>query len=196
MIKENTVRSFWNERWGKLDTPKPTKSSHYFISDYGRIKSLHKVTGKETLLKGSLLRGGYRTLNIRLIENKRLTVFIHKFVAKHFIPNDDPEKIFAIHLDQDKNNNHWKNLKWVSRSELTQWQLDQGIYSLSYKKRPKNTKMTETRVKMALQWIKEGKTKKKIIAKRLGISTMQLNRIERGENWGYVQLDEAGIKNQ
>ncbi len=196
MINEKTVKSHWNERWAKVETPRATKSCYYYISDYGRIKSVQKETEKETLLKGSIITGGFRSLNLRLIKNGRFGVYIHKFVAEHFIPNDQEDKTFVIHIDGNKMNNYWENLRWVNRVELTQWQVDNGVYSPENKKRAKNTKLTESKVKLILERIKKGKTKKKLIAKQMNISYMQLNRIERGENWGHVTLDEDGIKNE
>jgi len=196
MDQIKTIRTFWNEKWQNIETPGPTKNCDYFISNYGRIKSRHKVNENEQLLKGSTIRGGYKQLNIRLAGQKRFSLYVHKFVAKSFIPNEDEERHFVTHLDENKANNHWQNLKWMNRKELTEWQIEHGVYDAQNKKRGSNTKLTETRVKMVKQWIKNGKTKKKIIAKKFGISTMQLNRIERGENWKYVTLDEAGIKNE
>lgn len=196
MKAPKTIRTFWNEKWIALKTPYPTKKSLYYISNYGRIKSVNRSTSDEALLKGSTLRGGYKQLNIRLSGNRRHSLYVHKFVAKHFIPKTNEEKEFVVHLDENKNNNHWQNLKWMTRAELTQWQIDHGIYKSENKKRASNTKMTESKVKLLKKWIQEGKTKKKILAKRFGISTMQLNRIERGENWGHVKLDPAGIKNE
>ena len=196
MEKSETVRTFWNEKWIKLKTPSPTKNCDYFISNYGKIKSVDKITSFEKQLKGSTIRGGYKQLNIRLAGAQCFSLYVHKFVAEHFVPKGNEEREFVIHLDENKSNNHWQNLKWMTRKELTEWQHSKGIFDPENKKRSSNTKMTETRVKMLKKWISEGKTKKKVLAKRFGISTMQLNRIERGENWGYVELDESGIENK
>lgn len=194
--KGSIVKSFWNEKWNLVITPFPTKTCHYFISNYGRIKSLNKNTGNEMLLKGSTMRGGYKTLNIRLSGKRRFGVYIHKFVAEHFIPKSDEQKEFVIHLDQSKENNHWQNLKWMTQQELTQWHINLGIFNPQNKKRGNNTKLTETKVKLIKNRISTGKTKKRIIAKDFGISMMQLNRIERGENWGYVTINGNGIQNE
>jgi hypothetical protein len=193
---ENTVKSHWNERWAKVETPTPTKSCDYFISDYGRIKSVIKKSGKENLLKGSIVTGGFRSLHLRLINKGRYSLYVHKFVAEHFIPNEDEDKTFVIHKDLNKLNNYWENLQWVDREELTQWQIDNGVYDPNNKKRGSHTKLTESKVKLILHRIKKGKTKKKLIAKQMGISYMQLNRVERGENWGYVTLDDGDIENK
>ena len=50
--------------------------------------------------------------------------------------------------------------------------------------------MTETRVALLKKRLLEKKTKRKILARNFGISEMQVKRIERGENWGYVKPAE------
>lgn len=197
MNQSKTIKTFWNEKWVEVTPPSSTKTNNYYISNYGRIKSVNKVNLDEKLLKGSKSpRGGYRTLNIRLVGKKSCSVYIHKFVAEYFLRKEGQDKEFVVHLDEDKNNNHWQNLKWMSRSELTKWQIDHGVFDSQNKKRGSNTKMTETKVKILKQRIKEGKTKEKVLAKNFNISLAHLKRIQRGQYWGYVQLDESGIKNE
>jgi len=192
-----TVQTFWNEKWAKIDTISPTNQFDYYISNYGKIKSVNKINSNERLLKGSKLpRGGYRVLNIRLKGNNQQSIYIHKFVGEHFVPKGDDKREFVVHLDEDKGNNHWQNLKWMTRGELTKWQIDHGIFNPENKKRGSNTKLTETRVKMIKKWLNDGKTKKKVIAKKFGITEVHLKRIEKGQYWGYVELDGEGIKNK
>lgn len=185
---KNKIKSHWNEEWAKVETSLPTKKCDYYISNYGRIKSVHKKTEEERLLNGSALKG-FRRLSLRLVGGT-YDVYVHKFVVKHFgdqEPNED--QTFVIHLDGNKSNNYYKNLKYVNREELTAFQTEQGMYDRENKKLGKHTKMTEAKVILLKQRIKAGKTKKKILAKSFGISTMQLNRIERGENWGHVTIE-------
>ncbi len=186
---ENRVRNNWGERWAKYVSETPTKQHDYFISDHGRIKSVHKTTGRESLLKGSIT-GGFRTLNLRLLGNKNAAVYLHKFIAEHFLEKDDEEQTFVIHKDGDKNNNHFTNLRWATQRELTDWQIEQGVYDLNNRKLSPLTKMTEAKVRLLKKRLKEGKTKKKILARSFGITTMQVSRIASGENWGHVTIDD------
>jgi hypothetical protein len=49
-------------------------------------------------------------------ENSR-RVCIHKLVAEHYIHNDNPEIYIEIdHIDRNTLNNHYTNLRWVSKS--------------------------------------------------------------------------------
>lgn len=185
-MNSNKIRTYWNEQWVPVITNFPTKNHDYEISNYGRIKSILKETGDEVLLKGSKMVGGLCSLNLKLTNNKVQAVYLHKFVAEHFVENDDPAKTFVIHLDANKNNNHWQNLKWVTQAELTQWQIKTGVYSPENRKKSSHAKLTETKVRLIKERLRKGKTKRKIIAKNFDISVTLLNRIEKGESWKHV----------
>jgi len=65
------IKAYPNEVWAKVDFGSPTKTCHYEISNFGRIKSTDKRTGKENLLKGAKVRGGLKILNTKLKNDKR-----------------------------------------------------------------------------------------------------------------------------
>jgi len=188
------IGSHWNERWEKVITKFPTKRCDYFISDYGRAKSVDKLTKKENLLKGSILKTtGHRSLNLRLEENFNEHVYIHIYVAKCFVEKESEDQSFVLHKDNNKTNNHWENLQWANQKQLTAFQTKNGVFAKENRKNASHVKMTEEKVRLLKKRLKEGKTKKKILAKSFGITTMQLNRIERGENWGHVKIEEEKI---
>ncbi len=187
------LRSHWNERWRKVVGEYPSKQSEYYISDYGRIKAIDKRTGKEKELKGS--RGsGYKMLNIRLEEGKRLSMAVHKFVAEHFLEKTEEDvalnREFLTHIDGNKENNHYKNLKRLSRLELTELHKERGIISDKVNREKLVVKMTATKVLLLKKRLKAGKTKRKILAKQFDITMTQLRRIEKGENWADVKLKD------
>ena len=184
------IRTFWNERWEYIITKHPTRSCAYQISNYGRIKSIHKETGKETLLKGNLTRN-LRTINLKLKDKQYQSVYIHRFVAEHFLHKPSEAHDYIIHLDKDRLNNFFKNLKWATKEEWMQHHEEMGTFKLENKKRAKTIKMTETKVAILKQRLKKGKTKRSILARDFNITETQLRRIERGENWGHVKAREA-----
>lgn len=70
--------------------------SNYYVSDEGQIKN--NLTGK--ILKLSYSNNGYKKTNIS-INGELQTVFIHRLVAKLFIPN--PNKLLQVnHIDGNK----------------------------------------------------------------------------------------------
>ena len=179
------IKTHWNEQWVRITTKAPTKNYEYEISNYGRIKRVSKENADELLLKGSVTNN-FVSLNLKLEGNVTQGIYIHKFVAEHFVENNDPEKKFVIHLNNDKTNNYWKNLKWVNQAELTEWQIKNGVYDPVKRKKAGQYKLTETKVRLIKKRLQSGKTKRKIIAKNFNISLTHLKRIENGENWGQV----------
>ncbi|MGH1334660.1 MAG: HNH endonuclease [Aureispira sp.] len=184
------VKSFWNERWAKIQCKAPTKQKDYYFSDYGRIKSVQKATQKETLLRGSITIQGYRQINMKLQDDLRQGFYVHKLVAQEFCERASDDAKFVIHMDRDNLNNYYENLKWVTQREMTDFQIKQGVYKPENRKRPSHCKMNPERVRLLKRRLKEGKTKKKILAKNFGITVEQLRKIEKGIDWKYVTLDD------
>ena len=184
--KGKKIKSHWNERWSKLKTKAPTKKCNYYYSDYGRLKSVDKMSGDEKLLKGSLMKQGFLQLNLKLEDDVRQGFYVHKLVADKFVKKSRGKK-FVVHLDTNKLNNHWENLQFVNREEMTQHQIERGVYLHKNRKMPSHAKMNETKVRLLKKRLKEGKTKRKVLAKSFGITETQLRRIEKGENWGHVK---------
>ncbi len=179
------VKSFWNERWQKVITKEPTNKCDYWISDYGRIKSIDKRTGVERKLKGSLMRQyNLRTLNLKLKGDIRQSFYVHRVVAQYFVKKEREDQNLIIHIDGDNLNNHWENLKWLSKDEVAAHYKAKGSYKGLP---PANPKLKESEVKIIRKYLKSDKTRRKIIAKRFDISLTQLKRIETGENWGNLK---------
>lgn len=85
----------------------------YQVSNKGRVKSLnYKRTGKEGILSSSPTSSGYLIVN--LCKNKKQKPFyIHRLVAKAFLPN--PNNLPQVnHKDENKENNTVYNLEWCT----------------------------------------------------------------------------------
>lgn len=193
-METNTIKSFWNERWAKVRTRVPTKQKDYYFSDYGRVKSIDKVTEKEQFLKGSKTVQGFMLLNLRLEGDSTQGCYIHKLVADFFCPKENEVQKFVVHIDQDNLNNHYQNLKWMTQREMTDFQIKNGVYDPKNRKPSPLNKMNPTRVLLLKKRLKEGKTKKQILAKNFKITMAQLRKIEKGIDWGYITLDDDDNK--
>ena len=85
----------------------------YQISNLGRIKSYFKnEEGK--ILKSCIHTQGYEMVN--LYGDIKKMGFIHRLVAKAFIPNPQNKKE-VNHINGIKNDNRLENLEWATRSE-------------------------------------------------------------------------------
>ncbi|MGB3605699.1 MAG: HNH endonuclease [Psychroserpens sp.] len=179
------IRNEWNEKWKVLSLDdKISEEQKFEISNYGRLK--YYKDGKETLVKVTYING-YQNLPLRQKRNGKLTSrYVHKLVAQHFLEQNDG--IYVIHLNYDKTDNHVKNLKWATKREKEIHQFSNPEFKNRVRTIPSNAKLTETKVKLIKRKINDPnrRTRMKILAKRFGVSTMQLYRIKSGENWSHV----------
>ena len=64
--------------------------------------------------------GGYAQVHLRIgIKNKNGKFeTVHRLVAKAFCENPDPEQKYIVdHIDHNRKNNYYKNLRWVTPKE-------------------------------------------------------------------------------
>lgn len=89
----------------------------YEVSNYGRVRN--KATQK--LMKPNYKNNGkYAQVHLRIgVKGKHgKTITVHRLVAKEFLnPPENDEQIVLDHIDRNKQNNFYKNLRWVSYSE-------------------------------------------------------------------------------
>ena len=185
------LKSFWDEEWKDLIFDNIKERSRYKISNYGRIISYYYH--KDGVLVNSSDANGYKTFVIRDKYGKVIRRHVHRLVAEYFLKKPKEDQNQVIHLDNNKGNNYYKNLRWASEKgkrahqdkSMPGWQNTGKNGFRAY------SKLTETQVKLIKRKINDPnrKTRMKIIAKRYGISVMQLYRIKSGENWSSVTPD-------
>lgn len=101
----------------------------YQVSNFGRIKSLHKIRNRgdnaDGIMKTYLIHGNY--IAIKLKKNKESKAYlIHRLVAISFIPNPE-DKRTVNHIDGNKLNNHVNNLEWNTHSENLHHAYNNGL---------------------------------------------------------------------
>ena len=185
------IKSFWDEEWKDLIFDNLSKRSVYKISNYGRIISYY--FHKDGVLVNSIGPNGYKTFVIRDKYGKVIRRYVHRLVAECFLNKSREDQKLVIHFDNKKGNNYYKNLSWASEKEKRAHQdkSDPGWQNAGKEGFRAYSKLTETQVKLIKRKINDPnrKTRMKIIAKRYGISVMQLYRIKSGENWSSVTPD-------
>ncbi|MFT3740446.1 MAG: NUMOD4 domain-containing protein [Breznakibacter sp.] len=188
------ISFFWNEEWKELEFEKGALKKRYALSNYGRVISFTDKLQEGNLIKGGLL-GGYPTLPMRPF-GKSTTFYIHKLVAEFFLNPPAEDQTFVLHVDFNKKNNYFGNLKWATKEEVVEHQQKNPLVREAREKQKERyalqgQKLTATQVMRLKMKINDPnrKTRLKMLAKQFGISEMQLYRIKLGENWGHVKVE-------
>lgn len=183
------IKPFIGERWVMCQFRGPTKRNDYYVSNYGRIKVIDRRNDEAYLINGTLDNRGLRKVNVRLIEGFQ-NIFPHRFVAENFVEKPTEEHDYVLHKDYNKLNNQWTNLYWGTKKDWVDY-VDEREKALGIKRKQNSgVKLNESQVSLIKKYLANGKTKKKVIAKRFGVTETQITRIERGENWGHVKKAE------
>ena len=179
------VNEYLDEIWKRIDIEGIHPEENVHISNFGRIRSYKTSRTGGKIIGGSWL-SGYNIIVLRMEDEKRKTIFIHKLVAEYFVDEKPEDATFVIHLDYDRKNNHFSNLKWVNRKQLSEHRRNDKEYD---KKKVRNAKLTETQVIRLKKMIKRGTMRPYRLAMQFGITQTQLSRIMKGENWAHIKVD-------
>lgn len=87
----------------------------YQVSNIGRIKSFHKYKDGKILKPALDKHTGYYQI-ILCVDKKQTNCKVHRLVAKTFIKNPE-NKNYINHIDENKKNNSFNNLEWVTQKE-------------------------------------------------------------------------------
>jgi hypothetical protein len=113
-----TVESLPDEKW----RPVPGYEGRYEVSDDGQVRALPGPgTGRVDqvrLLKPYRARGGYLEVALYSGDGKRGRSHrgVHSLILEAFV-GPRPDGKFALHADDDPNNNTLPNLRWGTYSE-------------------------------------------------------------------------------
>ena len=182
------IRSLFNEEWKIIVfDDKVSQKEKFKVSNYGRIINF-KNEAKPYIKKESFTNG-YVSISVRQEVNGKTTGrYVHKLVAQHFLERINEEQVFVIHLNFDKTDNRIKNLKWATKREKELHQFKNPVFVESIKNKKTNYKLSEGKVKIIKKQLKNKKNRITMIAKRFGVSDMQIHRIKSGENWSKVKI--------
>ena len=89
----------------------------YEVSTFGNVRN---AATKVFMTPKFINSGGYAQVHLRIgIKNKNGKFeTIHRLVAKAFCENPDPEQKYIVdHIDHNRKNNYYKNLRWVTPKE-------------------------------------------------------------------------------
>lgn len=95
----------------------------YYITEYGQIyndKLKRYINQYEKT-------GGYLYVCLLGKDNKKYYKRIHRIVATAYCENKD-NKPYVNHIDENRQNNYYKNLEWVTPKENNLWSLSKKTY--------------------------------------------------------------------
>ena len=88
----------------------------YQVSSLGRVKSVRR----NRLLCFHDTSNGYLQVHFHR-DGKAVYEYVHRVVAKAFLPDPLPEQTEVNHKDENRHNNVASNLNWCTRSENHKW---------------------------------------------------------------------------
>lgn len=106
----------------------------YEVSNTGQVRGIERmvdyVDGRRTTNPGGTKNVavgalGYYTVTLRANGHRRVE-YVHRIVAKAFIPNP-MQKRTVNHKDGNKLNNHVSNLEWATHSENNRHAVVMGL---------------------------------------------------------------------
>lgn len=164
--------------------------SDYEVSNIGRFRGKGRfvnypkwkrfVDGK--IRKISINVNNYHTVSIKL-KGKEKTLFIHKEVAKAFIPNPENKKE-VNHKDGDKNNNCVSNLEWVTRHENIEHAFRNKLIVPAVGENQSNTVLTNDVVRYIMSQNEKGARE---LARELNIkSHTTISAVRLGKTWNHI----------
>jgi hypothetical protein len=163
----------------------------YEVSNYGRVKSYVSKGGHGKVLNPSKI-GGFYVVSLKY-KGKSKHFLVHKLVAELFVPKETDDQSVVIHLDWNKQNNYFTNLKWATKKvsyermhkRLREERIKRGQFVTYSKLKPEEVALIKSMLERGIR--------QKLIAKMFCVSEMQITRIKRGENWKSIEPSSTSI---
>lgn len=184
------------------------ESIYYQVSNLGRVKRLQhqkwcKPNNSFSIYKERILRLSnkntkkYWRIKIKYKTGISVMESVHRLVGKSFIPNPE-NKPQVNHMDDNKNNNRWDNLEWVTNLENMQHaNLNGKREHLNAAKSGINSYMnkhSEETIRKIPELVEQGYTYTKI-GEMLGIAATLITEIKSGRAWKRLNIVIPESKN-
>lgn len=133
---KNEVEIQDDEEFKKVGTYDGYDFSDYEVSNYGNVYS-HKYRKHMRFNKSAIY---FSVMLYDKITGKGVRVRVHILVASLFVEGKTTTKKIVNHIDENKQNNHWKNLEWTTRQKNTEHSLGKKVKQID----PKTGKVIKT----------------------------------------------------
>jgi hypothetical protein len=182
--KSKVLKVLAGEKWMDIPLKRNKHQKKYAVSNHGRVASYSDSLKSGSILKTRLTQG-YPSITLKN-QGKNLNFYIHRLVAQLFLKKSS-KQTFVIHLDHKKENNRYKNLKWVTwGDQIEHAKKDPAVI---HRQRPtEGLKLNAEKVRRIKKKLaqKNPPTLKKL-AEQFKVSDMQIYRIKSGENWSHIK---------
>lgn len=156
----------------------PFSKNGHKISNIGNF-----INAQGKLMKINTDGRGYSVVNIALKnQEKYKTIRIHRLVAQLFIPNPHNLPI-VMHLDDNKKNCHFMNLKWGTTLENNRSAIINGLNIPAKGVRRNKSNLTELDV---IEIFKSKETSRKLAEKYGVVSHNSILAIKNGLSWNHI----------
>lgn len=145
-------------------------SRNYYVTEHGEVFSNSKK------LKPTPIKSGYLRVKIYYLDGTCLDSYVHRLVAKAFIPSVEG-KDEVNHIDANKENNHVSNLEWVSHAENMKHAQDNKLITYGFE--TANSHYTEEQIHKVFQLMQEG-WRYKDIAQETGVGYQHIINLRSG----------------
>lgn len=154
----------------------------YWISNLGTVRSRFKI------LKPTLNRDGY--MYVRLTNHGKnsggKSAKVHRLVALHFVENQH-NKPHVDHIDSNKLNNVYTNLRWCTHHENITYAWEAGIYNNVGSKHGMS-KLTESQVIEIRYRLKIGESARSLCSD-YNVKEMAISNIKNNITWKHINTE-------
>ena len=155
----------------------PREYKKYYLSDYDITKEgqvINRQTGR--ILKPQPNGKGYLRFAAHTENGKKL-FFVHREVARRYVPNPD-NKPQVNHIDGNKTNNNADNLEWVTNKENRKHAIENGLHTMGENCPWAKLTLDDVKFIRSHKEIDKGK-----LAELLGVSKGTISDIQSGRSW-------------
>ncbi len=173
------------EKWKEYRSEEFKNNEMLLVSNFGRVKKKN-TQGDWYLVKFHEVN----RLDAAYINKGKKSnyEYVHRLVAKLFCKQPSAKHGSVIHINYDKKDNHYKNLKWVTTSE--RYKHAQSSPNVPKVFNYKSKKLNDSTAKILKKKLLDPNrtTKVSTLATQFGISEKQARRVMRGECWAWVKI--------
>lgn len=178
---EEKVGEVWKEIEGYEE--------YYLVSNFGTVKrkpSYVKRKNAYIFVKGSIIKpqivAKYTAVSLSRDGNQK-TYYLHRIIAKAFIPNPENKRC-VNHKDADKLNNSLDNLEWCTNKENTRHAM--SLELLNFGEKCKNSKLTDELVRK-IRNLRREKVRLPEVAKIMGLEKSLIQYVYYGITWKHIK---------